>query len=136
MRSPKSAFLIIMSLACLGRPAHLHASNPYGNWIIETWVGNGSTTAVNGAGRLSTGLNVPRNLALDSAGNIYYSDAGNQTVRRVDAVTGIVTTIAGTGGCGNWGAGPIAALSATLCNPEGVIVDSTHNLLYISERAQ
>src|SRR5665213_2903357 len=34
-------------------------------------------------------------VAIDKAGNIFFADAGFRTVRRIDAVTGIITTIAG-----------------------------------------
>src|SRR5579863_3663096 len=43
-------------------------------------------------------LNGPGGVALDSAGNVYVSDTGDQLVRKVNAVTGIITTIAGTNG--------------------------------------
>lgn len=39
----------------------------------------------------------PYGLALDGAGNLFVADAENLRVRRVDAVTGIVTTYAGSG---------------------------------------
>ncbi len=39
-------------------------------------------------------------LALDAAGNLFVLDDGNERVRRVDAATGIITTVAGTGAYG------------------------------------
>lgn len=36
-------------------------------------------------------------IAVDARGNLYLSDSGHNRVRRVDAATGVVTTIAGTG---------------------------------------
>ena len=39
-------------------------------------------------------LNLPRGIALDSAGNLYVADDNNSRVRKVDAISGIITTIA------------------------------------------
>jgi uncharacterized protein (TIGR03437 family) len=39
----------------------------------------------------------PSGVAIDSSGNLYIADNGNARIRRVDATTGIITTVAGTG---------------------------------------
>jgi len=66
-------------------------------------------------------LNDPENLALDEAGNIYISDVLNHRIRFVDARTGIINTIAGTGVQGFSGdQGP--ALSAEISDPTGIAV--------------
>ena len=44
-------------------------------------------------------LNYPQGVAVDTAGNIYISDANNNRVRKVAASTGIITTIVGGDGC-------------------------------------
>lgn len=41
-------------------------------------------------------LNEPKNIALDAAGNLYIADSENHLVRKVDAETGVIQTIAGT----------------------------------------
>lgn len=41
-------------------------------------------------------LNEPKNVALDAAGNLYVADSENHVIRKVDAHTGIIQTIAGT----------------------------------------
>jgi hypothetical protein len=43
-------------------------------------------------------------IAFDVAGNLYSTDSGNQRVRRIDAVSGIIRTIAGNGTAGYAGA--------------------------------
>ena len=42
-------------------------------------------------------LNNPFDLAFDPAGNLFFSDTYNHCIRRIDARTGVISTIAGTG---------------------------------------
>jgi sugar lactone lactonase YvrE len=79
----------------------------------------------------------PDGVAFDSAGNMFIADAGNQLIRRVDAKTGIISTVAGTysaafrctfGGDG----GP--ADEAILCSPDFITFDRWDNL-YIADTA-
>lgn len=71
-------------------------------------------------------LSSPMGTAIDASGNLYIADWGNSVVRRVDAVTGIITTIAGTGSPGATGTG-IPALQASI-GPYGIVIDSSRNL--------
>jgi hypothetical protein len=73
-------------------------------------------------------------MVFDIAGNLYFSDTSNQRVRRVEAVTGIINTIAGTGTAGYTGDGG-AATSADLSFPTGVGVDSQGQVYIISGAA-
>ena len=70
-------------------------------------------------------------MAFDTAGNLYFADAGNQRVRRIDALTGIISTIAGNGTAGYAGDGA-AATNANLSNPTGVAVDSQGQVYILS----
>src|SRR5262249_11291867 len=69
----------------------------------------------------------PSGIALDSAGNLYISDKFNHRVRKVDAFTGIITTIAGDGDPDGLGDGG-AATAAHLSFPSGLALDSAGNL--------
>jgi hypothetical protein len=66
--------------------------------IITTVAGTGAR-GFSGDGGPATAarLNTPAGLAVDAAGNIYIADQRNNRVRRVDAVTGVITTVAGDG---------------------------------------
>ncbi|MEW6730569.1 MAG: Ig-like domain-containing protein [Acidobacteriota bacterium] len=73
------------------------------NGNIDTIAGSGATGENNGGFAGDNGparqarLNLPTAVALDSQGNIFIGDSGNLRIRRVDARTKIITTIAGTG---------------------------------------
>ena len=73
-------------------------------------------------------------LAFDIAGNLYFSDTANQRVRRIDASTGILHTIAGTGIAGYGGDGG-PATNAVLSSPTGVGVDSQGQVYILSGAA-
>lgn len=80
-----------------------------------------------GARATAAALHSPRGLALDAAGNLYIADAGNHRVRRVDAATGAIETVAGAGAAGFSGdKGP--AVAAQLNNPVNVALDEHGNL--------
>jgi len=69
----------------------------------------------------------PKGIALDSAGDLYIADTGNSRIRRVDASSGLITTVAGTGVLSFSGDGGTAT-KAALNRPQGVAIDSSGNL--------
>ena len=68
----------------------------------------------------------------DRQGNLYFSEARNHTVRRVDQATGVITTVAGTGEEGYSGDGG-PAVAATLNQIYALIIDA-NNDIYIVDR--
>ena len=72
----------------------------------------------------------PVGVALDTAGNLYIADWGNNRVRKVDAA-GNISTVAGTGVSGYGGDGGPAA-QAQLSRPYGAALDAAGNL-YIAD---
>ena len=62
---------------------------------IQTVLGNGTMNYCGEGPRLQTCFDNPSALAIDAQGNVYVADKGNQLVRRIDAVTGTTSTVAG-----------------------------------------
>jgi trimeric autotransporter adhesin len=104
------------------------------NGIITTYVGQLHVSGYTGDGGPATSatLGGPSYIALDHAGNLYISDLINNVIRKVDASTHIITTVAGNGTSGFSGDGG-QALSAQLNSPNGLDFDSKGNL-YICDR--
>jgi sugar lactone lactonase YvrE len=66
----------------------------------------------------------PTDVEIDEAGNLYIADFENHRIRRVDAATGMISTVAGSGVEGNTGDGG-PAIAARLDNPSDVKRDET-----------
>jgi trimeric autotransporter adhesin len=75
-------------------------------------------------------LRTPASLAMDAAGNIYFSDASANRVRRIGA-DGTLATVAGTGEQGYEGDGG-PATAAVLNGPLGIALDAAGNL-YVAD---
>jgi len=95
---------------------------------ITTFAGNGTRGySGDGAAATAAALWFPCGLAFDSAGNLYISDYGNSTVRKVDS-KGTISTVAGTGSYGFSGDGGSAS-KAALAYPYAITFDGAGNLL-------
>ena len=101
--------------------------------IINTIAGNGFTT-YGGDGGIANiaSLNDPYDTAIDSLGNLYISDFGNNRIRKVSAGTNIITTIAGDGNNAYGGDGG-AATAASLNGPKGMAIDGLGNIYFADE---
>src|SRR5947209_16646640 len=102
------------------RAGNLFFSDTFNHRIrrIDTASGEITTVAGSGEGGYSgdggpathAALNEPYGIVLDRAGNLYIADRLNRRVRRVDAASGVITTLAGTGEAAHRGdGGPAAA---------------------------
>lgn len=101
-----------------------------GSGIINTIAGTGDSAFTGDGGpALMASLRFPAGMDIDSAGNIYFADQENNRVRRVDALTGQVMTVAGGGNV--LGDGGLAT-DARLATPQGLSL-SDDKSLYIAD---
>ena len=106
-----------------------------GRGIVTTVAGNGEK-AYSGDGGPATkaALNEPYGVVVDRAGNLYVADRLNRRVRRIDAATGTITTVAGNGEAAYSGDGG-PAHRAGLAEPNGLAFSPDEKLLYITDVA-
>jgi trimeric autotransporter adhesin len=86
-----------------------------GTGIITTIAGSGLTSGPLGDGgpATSASLWVPSSMTFDQAGNLLISDELHCRIRKVDMTTGIISTIAGNGGC-NYTGNNIPAVNSAI----------------------
>jgi sugar lactone lactonase YvrE len=102
--------------------------------VITTVAGNGiGDFAGDGSAAVSAAISSPESVAVDVAGNLFIADTGNHRIRRVDAISGNISTFAGTGVPSFSGDGGPAP-QAGLFSPSGVAFDNGGNL-YIADRS-
>jgi trimeric autotransporter adhesin len=103
------------------------------NGVISTFAGTGiAGFSGDGGPAAAAKLNTPFGLAIDSFGNLYIADVGNQRIRRITSA-GVISTFAGIGTVGFSG-DTDSATSAKLNFPYGVSADSSGNI-YIADTA-
>jgi len=90
---------------CVDDTGNVYVADTYNNVIRKIWVSGGVTTYAgsdSGFAGFVNGPNakaefyLPLSLAIDKSGNIYVADNGNNSIREI-SVSGVVTTVAGTG---------------------------------------
>jgi large repetitive protein len=94
---------------------------------INTLAGDGFLSG-DGATATTSAINLPLGEATDAAGNLYFSDSGNNRIRKVDGA-GNITTIAGTGTAGLLGDGG-PAVNAQINNPATLTVEGAGNIVF------
>lgn len=116
----------------------------FGDWtgtIRKLWVGGGTVTTVAGTGitgfsgdggqGTTAMLGKIGPMAFDASGNLFVVDGENNRIRRVDLLTGIITTVAGNGANIDSGDGG-QAVNAGVAEPTGITVDHQGNLYFSS----
>jgi len=119
---PLAFFLLVLSTSLLSA----------GDGLITTIAGSGqSGSMATGIPATAAQLFLPDGIAVDASNNLFIADSGNSRVVRVDAVSGLLTVVAGNGTAASNGDGGLATL-ASLNVPEAVTLDVAGNL-YIAE---
>lgn len=102
-------------------------------WVMSTVAGTGTQGYAGDGGPATQALlNNPFDLDFDPSGSLCFSDTYNHCIRRIDARTGVITTIAGTGEAGFSGDGG-PATKAQMNQPYGLVIDRSGNL-YTADR--
>lgn len=103
------------------------------NDTLWTYAGDG-TMGYSGDGGQATNAQIkePTGVAVDATGNLYITEEYNNVVRRIDAATGIITTVCGNTGGGYAGDGG-PATNANMEQPQGLCLDKNSNI-YIADR--
>ena len=100
--------------------------------IITTVAGSDERGFIGDGGPATeAALSLPWDVSVDGSGNLYIADSSNNRIRKVDAVSGIITTVAGNGERGfnsDW----LPATAAQLNRPTGIDLDRNGDL-YIAD---
>ena len=96
---------------------------------VTTIAGNGEK-GYNGDGGPATqaALNMPHEIQFDQAGHLYIAERDNHVIRKVDAKSGIISTVAGTGVPG-FGGDDGPGVKAQLRQPHSIVLDRDGTLL-------
>jgi len=154
--SATSATLNAPSGVALDGAGNLYIADSGNNVVRKIAPSSGIITTVAGTGTLgysgdtaaatSAMLDQPLGITVDASGNLYIADTSNQRIRRVDAATGIITTVAGNGapsgngdGKGTYSGDGRQATLAGLSLPYAVAFDvttgATSGNMYIPDSA-
>src|SRR4029077_8123094 len=102
-------------------------------FVITSAVGTGDKGFAGDGGPAQAALlNGPFDVAFDAGGNLYFSDTFNNRIRRVDAKSGVISTVAGNGDKGYAGDGG-PATAAALNEPYGIVLDRAGSI-FIADR--
>ena len=102
-------------------------------WTVSDVAGTGQQGySGDGSSALAATLNNPFDLAFSPDGSLIFSDTYNHCIRRIDAASGIISTICGTGEAGCSGdRGPAA--QARLDQPYGIVIDRSGRM-FLADR--
>ena len=121
--SRRALSFLLAALIAVVSPLTAQTINPFAGNHTPGYTGNGGPA-------VAAECFAPLAVAVDNAGNVYFTDQGNSVVRKVNT-TGIISTVAGNDTAGYSGDGG-PATNARLNQPSGIAVDETGNI-YIAD---
>jgi NHL repeat len=126
-RHPAGFLRVLLPLMLLGAGHLPGQSFPYATTTFAGLAGNSGSR--DGTGREARFAS-PQAVAADAAGNVYVSDTGNNTIRKITPA-GVVTTLAGLAGTRGVDNGP--GLSARFDSPRDIEVDPAGNVYVLDD---
>lgn len=121
----------------LDAAGNLYIAETHANLVRKVSLATGMISTVAGTGTAgysgddnaatSAALNAPAGITANAVGDLFIADTGNNVIRRVYGLGGIIVTVAGTGVAGYTGDSGDAT-HAQLRHPQGVTLDSTGRL--------
>ena len=95
------------------------------NGGVNTMAGGAGVSGSTDATSTTARFNSPAGIAVDAAKNVYVSDTGNHTIRKITSA-GVVTTFAGSPGL--TGSADATGVAARFNSPTGLAVDTSGNV--------
>ncbi|MEP7170174.1 MAG: gliding motility-associated C-terminal domain-containing protein [Bacteroidota bacterium] len=125
---------------CVDKTGNVYVADRYNNkirkistlGIVSTLAGSGAGGSNDGTGTAAT-FNEPWAIACDTLNpaNLYVADTKSYKIRKINSVTAVVTTIAGTGTFGTTnGATNVAQFGF----PTGITVTKDGNIIYVADQ--
>jgi streptogramin lyase len=125
----------------IGPDGALYVTEVQNHRVLRVDLKSGGLTTVAGCGRrgysgdggkaTAAELNEPYEVRFDKQGNMFFVEMKNHLIRRVDAASGIISTIAGTGAAGYGGDGG-PAREAQFSSPHSIALDHRGGL-YVAD---
>lgn len=100
--------------------------------VVSTFAGTAGVSGTNDASGTSAKFNSPQGIVIDATGNLYVTDTGNHTIRKITSL-GVVSTLAGAPTVSGTSDG--SGSNARFNQPEGIAINAAGTILYVADTA-